>query len=149
MSVWSAGKYIQSGFFSSLLLHFLSCGYLKLCYFWGSVVLLWCRSLESAKIWRARPRVFFFSIQALSFMFAQIWSSVSATDKRTDFYVPLEFVIILYRSGWFHFRVIHYSVAMFHSESTINQSLVCRRNHKQCKKKRPMHAFIFFSFVFC
>lgn len=127
-------KIYSEWIFSSLLLHFLSCGYLKLCYFWGSVVLLWCRSLESAKIWRARPRVFFFSIQALSFMFAQIWSSVSATDKRTDFYVPLEFIIILYRSGWFHFRVIHYSVAMFHSESTINQSLVCRRNHKQCKK---------------
>lgn len=113
---------------------FFSCGYLKLCYFWGSVVLLWCRSSESAKIWRTRPRVkFFFSIQALSFMFAQIWSSVSATDKRTDFYVPLEFVIILYRSGWFHFRVIHYSVAYNISFWGHNQpnSVVCRRNHKQ------------------
>lgn len=53
-------KIYSEWIFFSLLLHFLSCGYLKLCYFWGSVVLLWCRSLESAKIWRTRPRVFFF-----------------------------------------------------------------------------------------
>lgn len=134
MSVWSAGKYIQRGFFFLFSCIFFSCGYLKLCYFWGTVVLLWCRSSESAKIWRTRPRVkFFSSIRALSFMFAQIWSSVSATDKRTDFYVPLEFVIILYRSGWFPFRVIHYSVAYNVSFWSHNQpnSVVWRRNHKQ------------------